>query len=123
MLLQLKKYNVLLLLTILMLVAVSCHKGGEPEPAVEVQAYSVEETITPLLRDGDGDFEEEDEGDDSGGVISVVGGDDGEDDDGGGGSVVGGDDGEDDDGGGGTAGPKAGAGMPEGSSGASDIKQ
>jgi hypothetical protein len=71
MFLEFKKYNILILLTIVMLVAVSCRKGGEPEPILETQESSIEEPITtgsegPSFKDGG----------------EVVGGDDGEDDDG-----------------------------------------
>ena len=120
MFLDLKKYNVFVLLTLIVLVVVSCRKGGEPQPLFQTQEPSLEESVTsteggPSFKDGGGpvvggDDGEDDDGvtviggddgdeDDSGGVL-VIGGDDGEDDDGGGVSVIGGDDGEDDDGGG-----------------------
>jgi hypothetical protein len=100
MFLEFKKYNILILLTIVMLVAVSCRKGGEPEPILEIQESSIEEPITsgdegPRFKDGG----------------EVVGGDDGEDDDGV--TILGG---EGDEGGEGS-GVKS--GMPE-SSGGSD---
>jgi hypothetical protein len=127
MLFQFRRYNILALLTVLMLVVVSCHKGGEPEPNFEAQDSSVEETSTPLLRDGDSEGEEDDEGSDGG--ESVVGGD-GDDDDDGGGTVVGGDgDDDDDDGGGAGVGgvTPLGAEVPEGGAGSgagfSDIKK
>jgi hypothetical protein len=71
MFLEFKKYNILILLTIVMLVAVSCRKGSNPEPLLETQESSIEGTITT----GDEGPRFKDEGE-------VVGGDDGEDDDG-----------------------------------------
>jgi hypothetical protein len=95
------KYNIILLLALVLLTLASCHKGGEPVPKFDNVDSSSEEVVAPLFKDGS--IDEEDSDDDGGG--DVVGGDDGEDDDGG--SVIGGDDGEDDDGGGTHSGGKS----------------
>ncbi len=86
------KYNIILLLAIVLLALTSCHKGGEPVPEFENIDYPSEEVVVPLFKNGA--IDEEDSDDDDGG--EVIGGDDGEDDDGG--TVISGDDGEDDDG-------------------------
>ncbi len=72
----LKKYGSTLLLTIVLLVITSCHKGGEPVPYSEKTNVSTKaDSIN--LRFGDAD----DAG--SGGVDggTIIGGDDNEDDD------------------------------------------
>jgi len=97
------KYNIILLLALVLLTLASCHKGGEPLPKFDNVDSSSEEVVAPLFKDGAIDEGDSDGDGDGGG--DVVGGDDGEDDDGG--SVIGGDDGEDDDGGGTHSGGKS----------------
>ena len=89
------KYNIILLLAIVLLALTSCHKGGEPVPEFENIDYPSEEVVLPLFKNGAIDEEDSDDDDDDDGG-EVIGGDDGEDDDGG--TVISGDDGEDDDG-------------------------
>ena len=85
-----KKYNILFLLAFLMLMVVSCQKGGEPVPCHEGSDVEFDGNSNQRLVGGD-DSENEnpesgdvngnaDDGTSSGGN-TVIGGDDNEDDD------------------------------------------
>ncbi len=93
---MLKKYNLSVLMAFLMLIAVSCQKGGEPVP------YSKDSNVTEglnivndnrnVVSDMDNDSENGEEG-----AITPEGDQSDDSDPNDGGTVIGGDDNEDDD--------------------------